>query len=197
MTYYKLRKDTPTAKAGTKFKAEVRGRDNRGLLARLVPLDTSVGLQWKIRDIDNFDEWFEEIQEPTDSIRWKPEVDDSFWVVHSDGDIIQRYWDDCSTDLAHYEMGRIYRTEEEAKKARDRELAEVRLRRTSTFEPDFENGNGGWAVFYNYLYRKLYSMSACRTNAGEPARYATEKDAEKSIKENREDWLIYFGVENG
>ena len=139
--------------------------------------------------------WFEEIQEPTDSIHWKPEVDDSFWVVHSDGDIIRRYWDDCSTDLAHYEMGRIYRTEKEAKKARDRELAEVRLRRTSTFKPDFKNNHSGYVVYYDFRDNKLDVCSTACCSYGECVHYKTKEEAENSIKENKKDWLIYFGVD--
>jgi len=32
-------------------------------------------------------------------------------------------------------------------------------------------------------------------DSGEPIRYKTHEDAQRSIKENREDWLIYFGVD--
>ena len=32
-------------------------------------------------------------------------------------------------------------------------------------------------------------------DAGEPVRYATREEAEKSIEENREDWLTYFGID--
>nr|DAP83481.1 MAG TPA: hypothetical protein [Caudoviricetes sp.] len=32
-------------------------------------------------------------------------------------------------------------------------------------------------------------------DAGEPVRYATREEAEKSIEENREDWKIYFGID--
>lgn len=197
MTYYKLRKDTPTVKAGTKFKADVRGYDNRGLLARLVPLDTSVGLQWKIRDIDNFGEWFEEIQEPTDSIHWKPKHGDKYWFTSREGSIVWGYWSGGKKDVYKWKTGEAYRTQAECKQARDRKLAEVRLRRTSTFEPDFENGNGGWIVGYDHEEGRLLAMFIDFIDYGEVAHYKTSREAEKSIEENREDWLVYFGVENG
>ena len=197
MTYYKLRKDTPTVKAGTKFKVDVRGYDNRGLLARLVPLDTSIGLQWKIRDIDNFDEWFEEIQEPTDSIHWKPECGEEYWVINSYGLIVKRIWSDSNEDLNMYKLGIVHPTKEECGKAHSRELAEVRLRRTSTFKPDFKNGNGGWVVGYDHEEGGLLAMFIDFIDYGEVAHYKTSREAEKSIEENREDWLIYLGVENG
>lgn len=197
MTYYKLRKDTPTAKAGAKFKAEVRGYDSRGLLARLVPLDTSIDLQWKTRDIDNFDEWFEKVEEPTDSIDWSSGRGEVYWCLDIGGDFAKRVWRNSEVNKYDYLTANIYHTPEEAKKARERQLAEVRLRRTSTFKPDFENGNGGWVVSYNYLKKRLECCKCSWRNIGERVRYKTQDDAVKSIKENKKDWLIYFGVENG
>lgn len=92
------------------------------------------------------------------------------------------------------ESGNVYRTIEEAEKARERRLAEVRLRQTSDFKPDFEDSRGGWVVYYNYKDKELYSYDTDYDDSGETIRYATEEDSRKSIKENREDWLIYFGI---
>ena len=41
---------------------------------------------------------------------------------------------------------------------------------------------------------KLDYIKTYGCDSGEPVRYATMKEAEKSIEENREDWLTYFGV---
>lgn len=92
-------------------------------------------------------------------------------------------------------LGFIYPTEEECEKARERKLAKVRLQRTSTFKPDFENGNGGWVVFFSYMHKELHPIREGYSDSGEPVRYATEEEAEKSIKENEQDWKIYFGIE--
>lgn len=43
----------------------------------------------------------------------------------------------------------------------------------------------------------LFYISQSWQDAGESVRYETREDAEKSIKENREDWLIYFGIREG
>lgn len=83
---------------------------------------------------------------------------------------------------------------EECEKARDRELAEVRLRRTSDFKPDFENGNGGWLVGYDHEDDRLRAVPIDYIDYGEPVRYATEEEAKRSISENREDWLAYLGI---
>jgi len=147
--------------------------------------------------LNNFDDWFEEIQEPTDSIHWKPVIGEEYWSFHSDGGISHNVYTGGYWDTARYEMGRTYRTKEECEKARDRELAEVRLRRTSTFKPDFEDDNGGWIVVYNYRHHEMFAQYVNFEDAGESVRYKTKGEAERSIKENKKDWLIYFGIKKG
>lgn len=191
---YKLLKDTPTIKAGTIFEKVVRSVDGIKGSAVVVPIGANTDFQWTIKDIDNFDEWFEEIKEPTDSICWKPKLDDRYWYISTNGGISCTLWAGWESDISRYKFGAIYRTQEEAKEAHERKLAEVRLHRTSDFKPDFENGNGGWLVFYNYKHRKLDTVPDFSIDSGEPVRYETIEDAKKSIEENREDWMIYFGV---
>lgn len=196
MKRYKLLKDLPTIKAGEIFKETVTGYNEKNLLVRIAPLNAK-SPRLKVQDIDNFDEWFEEIQEPTDSIHWKPKYgEEEYWVVNSYGLIVKRIWSDSYEDINMYNLGFIYPTEEECKKAHDRKLAEVRLRRTSTFKPDFRNDNGGWVVYYDPRKKRLEVQEVYRLEYGEIVRYQTEKEAEKSIKKNREDWLTYFNVED-
>ena len=130
---YKLLKDMPTVKAGTTFQEITRKVDGSKILKEYKS-DNKVSIL--VSEINDFDEWFGEIQEPTDSIHWKPVMGEEYWLIYPDGDIVYGvctggYWDDT-----RYKMGSVYRTEKEAEKARDRRLAEVRLRRTSTFKPD-------------------------------------------------------------
>lgn len=188
---YKLLKDTPTIKAGTIFEKVVRGVDGIKGSAVVVPIGANTDFQWTIKDIDNFDEWFEEI---TDSIHWEPEDGEEYFYISGYGTVYSETWHGAPTDYYRRALGFIYPTEEECEKARERELTEVRLRRTSTFEPDFENCEGGWIVGYDYEDESLTTIPISDVDYGEPIRYATSEDARKSIKENREDWLIYFGV---
>ena len=191
---YKLLKDTPTIKAGTIFEKVVRGVDGIKGSAVVVPIGANTDFQWTIKDIDNFDEWFEEIEEPLDSIHWEPKIGDRYFYVSGYGTVYSETWHGAPTDYYRRALGFIYPTEEECEKARERELTEVRLRRTSTFEPDFENCEGGWIVGYDYEDESLTTIPISDVDYGEPIRYATSEDARKSIKENREDWMIYFGV---
>lgn len=193
---YKLLKDTPTIKAGTIFEKVVRGVDGIKGLAVVVPIGADTDFQWTIKDIDNFDEWFEEVEEPTDSIHWEPKDGEEYWYIGDDSSIRSiRFSSYDGDDVNRLAIGNVYLTKTECEKARERRLAEVRLRRTSTFKPDFENGDGGWIVGYDYEDGSLTTIPISDVDYGEPVRYATAEDARKSIKENREDWLIYFGVE--
>lgn len=191
---YKLLKDTPTIKAGTIFEEIVNMSDGTRELSVAVPgEDTPQDPQFTIQDIHNFDEWFEEI-EPTDSIHWEPKNDDTYYYITIEGSVDSDIWTEHPMDDDRWTFGNIYRTEEECEKALDRTLAEVRLRRTSTFKPDFENGNGGYIVDYDYINKKIECCDCFWNDSGEIVRYATKEDAEKSIRENERDWKIYFGI---
>lgn len=187
MKLYKLLKDLPTVKAGAIFKEKIKIDGTRVL--------KTCGSEHKhsilVREIDNFDEWFE----PTSSISWNLKWGDRYWYIDYWGNVNYRNYADAIIDRLNIDNGNVYYTEEECKKAHERKLAEVRLRKTSTFEPDFEGKNGGWVVWYNYHLEELVYADAGYVNYGEPVRYATEEDAKRSIKENRADWLAYFGIE--
>ena len=190
---YKLLKDTPTIKAGTIFEEVASDFNQCKELVRIAPIGAKTSPQFTIQDIDNFDEWFEEMEEPTDSIHWKPKIGERCFILEN-ANIRPTNYTGMLRDYNAWCTGRVFRTEEECEKARDRELAEVRLQRTSTFKPDFENGKGGWAVYYDHGHETLAVCKLDDCDAGEPVRYATREDAKKSIEENEQDWKIYFGV---
>lgn len=189
---YKLLKDTPTIKAGTIFEEVISDYDELKELVRITPIGAKTSPQFTIQDIDNFDEWFEKME---DNIHYNPRNGEKVFCLNEEGDIYSFTFNDLLSHHKRLAFGFVYRTIEEAQKARERELTEVRLRRTSTFEPDFENCEGGWIVGYDYEDESLTTIPISDVDYGEPIRYATSEDARKSIKENREDWLKYFGIE--
>ena len=200
MKRYKLLKDLPTFKAGQLAYVSSLGNLMAGTPEEPETADTGLNLMMYHRGtLEKFPniltEWFEEIQEPTDSIHWKPVIGEEYWSFYSDGGISHNVCTGGYWDTARYEMGRTYRTEEECEKARDRELAKVRLQRTSTFKPDFENGNGGWMVYYDHGCETLAVCELDYYDDGEIVRYKTRAEAEKSIRENEQDWKIYFGID--
>lgn len=200
MKQYRLLKDLPTFKAGQLAYISKTGNLIAGTPENQKTTETGLIImiyhETTLKKFPNIlTEWFEKIQEPTDSVHWKPKKGDKIWYLDENGNTNFTYFDeDDSYHLSRFEFGNTYRTSGECELARERRLAKVRLQRTSTFKPDFENGNGGWVVFYSYVDKELHSMRDSCTDSGELVRYETEEDAKKSIEENREDWLTYFGI---
>lgn len=200
MKRYKLLKDLPTFKAGQLAYVSSLGNLMAGTPEEPETADTGLNLMMYHRGtLEKFPniltEWFEEIEELTDSIYWKPQLDDRYWSIDYWGNVDCTNWGNTTIDVWKLNSGNVYRTEEECEKARERRLAEVRLRRTSTFKLDFENRNGGWAVGYNHRLKMLIRSNIPSADFGEPVRYATAEDARRSIEENERDWKIYFGIE--
>lgn len=199
MKRYKLLKDLPTFEAGQLAYVSSLGNLIAGTPENQKTTETGLIImiyhETTLKKFPNIlTEWFEEIQEPTDSIHWNPMIGEKCFILEN-ANIIPTLFTGKLRDYNAWRTGRVFRTEEECEKARERELAEVRLRRTSTFEPNFKNGNGGWVVMYDHFERVLAIECYSFCNSGEPVRYETEEEALKSIRENREDWLIYFGIE--
>lgn len=200
MKRYKLLKDLPTFKAGQLAYISKTGNLIAGTPENQKTTETGLIImiyhETTLKKFPNIlTEWFEEIKEPTDSIHWKPKHGDEYFWIDECGSILPgTFYRDSLYDQQRLTFGNVYRTEKEAEKARDRRLAKVRLQRTSTFEPDFENGKGGWAVYYDHGHETLAVCKLDDCDAGEPVRYATREDAKKSIKENERDWKIYFGI---
>lgn len=191
MRLYKLLKDTPTIKAGTIFEEVISDHDELKELVRITPIGAKTSPQFTIEDIDNFDEWFEKME---DGIHYKPRNGEKVFCLNGEGDIYSFTFNDLLSHHKRLAFGFVYRTIEEAQKARERRLAEVRLQQTSDFKPDFEDANGGWTVYYSYKDKKLNSFFAGYDDAGEIVCYETKEEAEKSIRENERDWKIYFGI---
>ena len=199
MKRYKLLKDLPTFKAGQLAYISKTVNLIAGTPENQKTTETGLIImiyhETTLKKFPNIlTEWFEEIEEPTDSIHWKPKMGEKYFYNNGYGYTASEIWSDDFGDNRLMSLGVIYRTEEQCKKAIDRKLAKVRLQRTSTFEPDFENGNGGWVVCYRRRAGKLDYIKTYGCDSGEPVRYATMKEAEKSIEANREDWLTYFGI---
>ena len=198
MKRYKLLKDLPTFKAGQLAYISKTGNLIAGTPENQKTTETGLIImiyhETTLKKFPNIlTEWFEEIEEPVDSIHWKPKIGDKCFILENTN-IRPTSYTGMLRDYNAWRTGRVFRTEEECEKAKERRLAEVRLRQTSDFKPDFENGNGGWVVFYSYVDKELHSMRDSYTDSGELVRYETEEEAKRSIKENREDWLTYFGI---
>lgn len=190
MAKYKLLKDLPTFKAGDMFYMSEYGD--------LIYDGDNVGIKtctWQIleRFPNILTDWFEEIQEPTDSTHWKPRIGDRCFILEN-ANIRPTLYTGMLRDYNAWRTGKIFRTEEECEKARERELAEVRLRRTSTFNSDFCSDTYAYTIGYDYKHERLYVTKLVGVIIGNPILYKSFEEAEKSINENEKDWLTYFGI---
>lgn len=201
MKRYKLLKDLPTFKAGQLAYISKTGNLIAGTPENQKTTETGLIIMiYHETTLKKFPgiltEWFEEIQEPTDSIHWEPKHGAEYFWINECGSILPgTFYRDYLYDQQRLTFGNVYRTEKEAEKARDRRLAKVRLRRTSNFKPDFKNGKGGWMVYYDHGCETLAVCELDYYDDGEIVRYKTRAEAEKSIKENERDWKIYFGID--
>ena len=190
MRLYKLLKDLPTVKAGAIFKEKIKIDGTRVLKA----CESGHRHSILVREIDNFDEWFEEIKEPTDNIHWKPKKGEKYWAL-GNTIVYSQTWGDDEFDRDRYESGKVYKTKEEGEKALERKLAEVRLRRTSNFEPDWSNNDQNkWTVYYNHNDKELLVEATAFLQYPSAIYFDTYDSIKKSIEENKQDWLIYFGI---
>lgn len=199
MKRYKLLKDLPTFKAGQLAYISKTGNLIAGTPENQKTTETGLIImiyhETTLKKFPNIlTEWFEEIEEPTDSVHWKPKYDDWYFYISDHGSVCSDIWNDNYTDNKRLAFGFVYRTEEECKAALDRKLAEARLRKTSDFEPIFESEYGGWIVYFDYENRMLDCAKVFSCDRGELVHYATKEDAKKSIKENERAWKIYFGI---
>ena len=188
MKRYKLKKDTPAFKAGTECYIEEAGNmvPCRGISYTIVHKD-------QLEQNPNIlDDWFEEVNEST---RWKPEMDQKYYLIASDGTVYDNLWDDDSTDNGRFNVGNCFQTEEEAERAAEYLKALAVVRGDSTTK--FVKGKRNWYVYYDAVYKWLdivSNFSDIKNGIFGLPYFATEEDAKRSIELHKNEWLTIFGV---
>lgn len=188
MKRYKLLKDLPIFKAGDIFILIDSG-------SLIHESDGVVAYSWST--IDKFPniltDWFEEVNE---SIRWKPEMGQTYYHIGGDGRVYDDTWvNDSAVDNGRFEIGNCFKTEEEAKRVIEylKALTTVRGDAISKFTKDRNN----WYVYYNTNLNSLMSSISCSMlNNGifGLTYFATRDDARRSIEQHKNEWLTIFGV---
>ena len=189
MKRYKLKKDTPAFKAGTECYIEEAGNmvPCRGISYAIVHKDQLE------KNPNILTDWFEKINE---SIRWKPEMGQTYYHVGGDGRVYDDTWvNDSAVDNGRFEIGNCFKTVEEAKQVLKylKALAVVRGDGTSKFT----KGEDNWRVYYSTNIGCLYPDYDCFSIDsgifGLPY-FATEEDAQRSIEQHKKQWLTIFGI---
>ena len=191
MKRYKLLKDTPTVKAGTIFE-ERESPDEYKELGQVVT-DGCLTRPWlTVSEIDNFDEWFEEIPEKHE--RWRGGRGDSYYFIDDEGAIRHEIDTNDGMDNYRYNIGNYFKTEAESYKKY--------LTARQVLLDDAEGGKcieygKNWHAYYDTTsetYAIASGMSyyfpgvVCFKNGG---------SLYKSLKEHEEQWEIVRKYEMG
>jgi len=188
MKRYKLLKDTPSLKVGMIFELHEDGR----LFLREAEDCIAIPVFQK-NDIDKFNEWFVEIK-ATD---WKPKEGDEYWTIYNDGSIDANTWRDDCVDKERYNMNNCYHTEEDAKYAKELQIARTIIKRSSDFVPDWNDVNQGkWYVVYHHQKKRLLVIKVpSYVDSGAIAYYRTDDDARQAMEDLEPEYLLYFGID--
>lgn len=189
MKRYKLLKDLPTFNEGDVFYLSVLGhlvREKDGVIAYSKPTLE----EFNILDSD----WLEEL--PEEYKRWRAKEDKQYWFMDDDGEVYDNRDNRDSIDSGRYKLGNYFKTEEEAEKAVEWLKALTVLRDdTKGFKPNWSDPEQEkWFVFYNHNSRCFRSESnfACQ---GGNLYFASDDEANDSIKKHEREWKIFYGVE--
>ena len=129
MKRYKLKKDTPAFKAGTECYIEEAGN-----IVPCLGISSTIVNKYQLEKNPNIlTDWFEEIKEST---RWKPEMEQRYYYVCSNGRVSEYVWlGSQRLDYGRFEIGNCFQTEEEAEQVVEylKALAVVRGDATKEF----------------------------------------------------------------
>ena len=192
MKRYKLLKDTPTVKAGTIFE-ERESPDEYKELGQVVT-DGCLTRPWlTVSEIDNFDEWFEEIPEKHE--RWRGGRGDSYYFIDDEGAIRHEIDTNDGMDNYRYNIGNYFKTEAEA------ESYKKYLTARQVLLDDAEGGKyllceDNWHAFYSGLFQE-WTISVDNPYNPGVIYFKARKALEKSLKEHKEQWEIVRKYEMG
>ena len=187
MKRYKLLKDLPTFDKGDIFRIDEDSgcliREKDGVVA-YAPYTLG-----KFNILDSG--WFEEI--PEEHRRWRAKKGEVYWCVQNDGGVVYDHEIKIDVDDGRYELGNYFKTEGEAQKTADWLKAFTILRDdTKGFKPNWKNENQKkWLVTYSHEDGTV-SPNYCYNTQESVIYFATQDDAEESIKAHERQWLTFL-----
>lgn len=198
MIKYRLKKDLPFAKAGEIFREDYDKNDDN-----IVYLyQESYGIkQHKIclEDIDNFDDWFEEVEEA--------KIPDEFYipVVYSDKRKIEAIKVNDMVSLSsilqtiflnNSEIGLAFKSKEEAERCIEYLKAKAIIKQDAKgFEPDWVDDNE--RKYYGYWFFDDNTADCDYTYLAKNSEiyFRTREDIEESFKKHPDEWETYLTYE--
>ena len=193
MKRYKLLKDTPTLKAGTIFE-ERESPDEYKELGQVVA-DGCLTRPWlTVSEINNFDEWFEEIPEKHE--RWRGGRGDSYYFIDDEGAIRHEIDTNDDMDNYRYNAGIYGRTEQELKVKLEYDIARQVLLDDAEGGKCIEYGKN-WHAYYDTITKTYHPVHSISYFYPGIIYFRTEEALEKSLKEHEEQWKTVRKYEMG
>lgn len=194
MKRYKLLKDTPTLKAGTIFEEVVGDFDGLRALTRITPVGAKTSPHFTIKDIDNFDDWFEEIPEKYE--RWRGGRGDSYYFIDDEGAIRHEIDTNDGMDNYRYNIGNYFKTEAEAESYKKYLTARQVLLDDAEGGKCIEYGKN-WHAYYDTITKTYHPVHSISYFYPGIIYFRTEEALEKSLKEHEEQWKTVRKYEMG
>lgn len=96
---------------------------------------------------------------------WKPQIGEHYWYLSGDGNIGTITWCGSNLDADRYKLGNCFRTEEEAKFAREKKKVEVELERygkehNNPAKEEWDGINTHYRIGYDLADDDLVTTSA-------------------------------------
>lgn len=193
MKRYKLLKDTPTLKAGTIFE-ERESPDEYKELGQVVA-DGCLTRPWlTVSEINNFDDWFEEIPEKHE--RWRGGRGDSYYFIDDEGVIRHEIDTNDGMDNYRYNIGNYFKTEAEAESYKKYLTARQVLLDDAEGGKCIEYGKN-WHAYYDTITKTYHPVHSISYFYPGIIYFRTEEALEKSLKEHEEQWKIVRKYEMG
>lgn len=193
MKRYKLLKDTPTIKAGTIFE-ERESPDEYKELGQVVT-DGCLTRPWlTVSEIDNFDEWFEEIPEKYE--RWRGGRGDDYYFINDEGVVCHEIDTNDGMDNYRYNVGIYGRTKQELEDKLEYNIARQVLLDDAEGGKCIEYGKN-WHAYYDTITKTYHPVHSISYFYPGIIYFRTEEALKKSLKEHEEQWKTVRKYEMG
>ena len=186
MKRYKLLKDLPFAKAGEFFSLGT-GKRNEISELTIVGENHTATVIWK-RDIEDFDEWFEEVEE----------LKTFFLINNVLSEVVEhniKYYKDWQIENLK-SVGNYFETREEAEKYLEYLKAKAIIKQDAKgFKPDWQNADeerycGKWD-----FDDEIPHISILNIFKAPQIYFKSKKDIQESFKKHPEEWKAYLTYE--
>lgn len=193
MKRYKLLKDTPTLKVGTIFE-EREDPDGYKELGQVIA-DGCLTRPWlTVSEINNFDDWFEEIPEKHE--RWRGGRGDGYYFIDDEGVIRHEIDTNDGMDNYRYNAGIYGRTKQELEDKLEYNIARQVLLDDAEGGKWVENGEN-WHAYYDTITKTYHPVHSISYFYPGIIYFRTEEALEKSLKEHEEQWKTVRKYEMG